>query len=124
MSLFADLLKQFELGKVDYVIVGGFAVVLHGHLRFTGDIDLVVRLDESNILRTVEILKAASFSPRLPVDPEELAQEETRKRWIAEKGMTFFSFVQQSNALVGVDIFVEYTANVLNFGFNILPEPS
>jgi hypothetical protein len=36
-----------------YVLVGGLAVVLHGHLRATGDVDLVVDLDPDQVTRTL-----------------------------------------------------------------------
>jgi hypothetical protein len=40
-----------------YVLVGGLAVVLHGHLRATGDVDLVVDLDPDQVTRTLSALR-------------------------------------------------------------------
>ena len=42
--------------RVQYLVVGGVAVVLHGHLRTTADLDLVIRLEPDNVQRAVAVL--------------------------------------------------------------------
>jgi hypothetical protein len=37
------------LNKVKYLLVGGWAVALHGHPRMTKDIDFLVSIDEVNL---------------------------------------------------------------------------
>lgn len=37
--------------KVEYIIIGGYAVILHGFLRATEDIDIIVKMTESNITK-------------------------------------------------------------------------
>jgi len=49
---------------VRYLVVGGLAVVAHGHARFTGDLDLVLDLDPANALRAVETLAALDYRPK------------------------------------------------------------
>ena len=47
----SELLRVFsalEQARVRYLVVGGVAVVLHGHLRVTADLDLVVDLELTN----------------------------------------------------------------------------
>ncbi len=46
---FLSLLKALQAEKVDYVLIGGLAVVLHGSPRLTEDIDIFVRNTEQNI---------------------------------------------------------------------------
>jgi hypothetical protein len=46
-----DLLVAFAADKVEYLLVGGQAVALHGHPRFTKDADLWIRDDPENIAR-------------------------------------------------------------------------
>lgn len=36
---FVDLLITFNRNKVDYILVGGYAVIYHGYNRTTGDLD-------------------------------------------------------------------------------------
>ena len=48
-----QLLNEFE---VDYLIVGGFAVMKYGEPRFTKDLDLWVKNSEQNSVRLVRAL--------------------------------------------------------------------
>ncbi|MBL7829648.1 MAG: hypothetical protein JNK41_01370 [Saprospiraceae bacterium] len=45
---FADFINAFENDQVQYILVGGLAVVLHGYNRTTGDMDLLVNPTEDN----------------------------------------------------------------------------
>ena len=49
-----QLLNEFE---VEYLIVGGFAVMKYGEPRYTKDLDVWVHNTASNSLRLVEALK-------------------------------------------------------------------
>jgi hypothetical protein len=40
----AELLQSLTDARVDYVLVGGLAVQLHGYMRSTFDIDLVLAM--------------------------------------------------------------------------------
>jgi hypothetical protein len=54
---FLQVLDQFEREKVDYVLVGGFAVVLHGFPRLTQDIDIFVKPSGENLARLQRALR-------------------------------------------------------------------
>ncbi len=45
---FLEFFQALNTEKVDYVLVGGYAVILHGYPRTTGDLDIWVRPDEEN----------------------------------------------------------------------------
>ena len=47
--------------KVEYILVGGHAVAYHGHPRFTGDIDFLIRTTPSNVQRVLDVLAAFGF---------------------------------------------------------------
>ncbi len=47
--------------NIDYVIVGGFAVLFYGNPRTTMDIDYVIRLEDENIPVLVKFLKENGF---------------------------------------------------------------
>jgi predicted nucleotidyltransferase len=52
MNQFKEFLEVFKaLGqqKVDYVLIGGVAVILHGMERLTRDIDILVKMSPENI---------------------------------------------------------------------------
>jgi hypothetical protein len=75
---------------VRYLVVGGVAVVLHGHLRTTADLDLVAQLTSDNALRAVRSLATLGYRPRAPVPAEQFADATTRRTWLRDKGLTVF----------------------------------
>jgi predicted nucleotidyltransferase len=101
-----DVLIALNESDVRYLVVGGVAVVLHGYLRTTADLDLVVQLERENVERALQALESIGFRPRLPVEASEFADPEVRERWIEEKGMMVFSLYRESDPLLGVDLFV------------------
>jgi hypothetical protein len=58
---FRDLLGLFNKHKVDYIIVGAYALGLHGAPRYTGDLDVFVRPDPSNARSIMQALHAFGF---------------------------------------------------------------
>lgn len=58
---FLDLLTLFDAERVEYLIVGGYAVAHHGHPRTTGDIDLFVRPSDENAQRILVALDRFGF---------------------------------------------------------------
>jgi len=59
---FKDLLVLLNEQKVEYLIVGGFALAFHGAPRFTGDIDVFVRPNPENAQRIMCALAAFGFN--------------------------------------------------------------
>jgi hypothetical protein len=58
---FRDLLELFNGHKVDYMIVGGYALAFHGAPRYTGDMDLFVKPDSGNAQRILAALDEFGF---------------------------------------------------------------
>ena len=58
---FRDLLALLNEHKVEYLIVGGYALAFHGAPRFTGDIDILVRPCQENARRVLQALSAFGF---------------------------------------------------------------
>ena len=48
---FRDFLKCLNSHEVKYILVGGFSVILHGHSRTTGDMDIWVERTKENYSR-------------------------------------------------------------------------
>ena len=64
MPLSKDLREFVELlnaNKVDYVVVGAFALAFHGVPRYTADLDLLVRPTEENGERILSALREFGF---------------------------------------------------------------
>ena len=47
-SEFEDFIKCLNKHTVEYILVGGYAVIFHGYARTTGDIDIWVNQTEEN----------------------------------------------------------------------------
>ncbi len=50
---FQDFIKAFNNNGVDYILLGGYAVIVHGYNRTTGDMDIWVRKTKENYLKIV-----------------------------------------------------------------------
>jgi Nucleotidyl transferase of unknown function (DUF2204) len=68
LSEFVGLLNSH---RVEFVVVGGHAVAFHGHPRFTGDIDLLIRPTRENAEAVLRVLRDFGFGA-LKVDPADL----------------------------------------------------
>lgn len=99
--------RTFADAGVRYLFAGGLAVVAHGYLRFTADVDLILDLEEENLRLALPALAALGYRPRAPVELEDFADERRRQGWIREKGMKVFSLFSDRQPLTEVDIFVE-----------------
>lgn len=53
---FKEFFALFNAHKVEYVIVGGYALAFHGAPRYIGDIDVLVRPEKANALRIIAAL--------------------------------------------------------------------
>lgn len=99
------IFAALEQAGVRYLVVGGVAVVLHGHPRLTADLDLVIALDPANVRGAVDALAALGYRPRAPVPLSAFADPEQRRAWIAEKGLTVLSLTSPELPLTEVDLF-------------------
>jgi hypothetical protein len=101
-AVFAALNKA----RVKFLVVGGLAVNAHGYLRFTADVDLVVRLEAANVNRAFAALLTLGYRPMVPVTARSFADEPTRAGWIRDKNMKVLRFFSNLHRETVVDIFV------------------
>lgn len=76
------IVATFRRHHVDFVVIGGIAVLAHGHPRATFDLDFVADLNEENMHRLAAALDELEVRVRRvdaamlevdPTDPEQLA---------------------------------------------------
>lgn len=99
------IFAALDASDARYLVVGGVAVVLHGHPRLTADLDLVIALDPANVRAAVGALQSLGYRPRAPVSLDDFADPEQRRSWIDEKGMTVLSLASPELPLTEVDLF-------------------
>jgi len=101
-----EIFKALADAKVDYVVVGGLAVIMHGHLRATRDLDLVIGLTPDNCARGMGALSAIGLRPRLPVTLADFADPDKREDWASNRNMLVLQLWDPGNPLRSVDVFV------------------
>ena len=106
MILYEEILRAFQKEKVKYVIVGGIAINLHGFLRSTADLDILVEMSDENLRKVVTILKKKGYRVKQPVNPMGIADRKTRQDWIKNKFMKAFNFYKDAE-LKEVDIIID-----------------
>jgi hypothetical protein len=100
------IFRALNDADVHYLIVGGLAVVAHGYVRFTQDIDVVIELERENVLRAMNALTAIGYRPLIPVEAAQFADETLRQQWRNDKGMIVFQMLNPQRESTRIDIFV------------------
>ena len=75
-SNYLDMLRCLNKAGVDYIMVGGWAVNLHGYVRATIDLDIWILADQENA-RKVYAALGEFGAPLGEVKPEDFAQDGT-----------------------------------------------
>lgn len=60
-DFYLNVIKAFNASSVRYMVIGGFAVNFYGYNRTTGDLDLWVSNDESNLNRLADVFDRLSY---------------------------------------------------------------
>lgn len=105
MSVYDDVFRALTAAGVPFVVVGGVAVVLHGHARMTVDLDLVIDLASRPAAAAIDVLLGLGLVPRLPVEAHAFADPEQRKQWVEQRNLQVFSMYDPANPLREVDLF-------------------
>ena len=70
---FKEFLESLNAHDVRYLVVGGYAVALHGHPRYTKDIDVWIELSTENANNIIRALDEFGFGS-LGLKPEDFLQ--------------------------------------------------
>jgi hypothetical protein len=101
---FQSIFKELNKQKIDYLVVGGLAVNLHGVPRMTYDIDIMILLEAKNISKLPTQLTNWGYRPKVPINPMELADETKRNSWVQDKGMKAVNFYSDKLPIGEIDI--------------------
>src|SRR5688572_31845570 len=61
---FKDFLKLLNAKNVEYLVIGGYAVVHYGYVRNTVDLDIWIRVTNDNAKLTAEALEEFGYAPK------------------------------------------------------------
>jgi hypothetical protein len=58
---FKEFIESLNDNDVRYLVIGGYAVALHGYPRYTKDIDVWIELSQENAANTIKALEQFGF---------------------------------------------------------------
>jgi len=96
--------QAFTQADIPYALVGGYAVALHGAVRGTIDVDIIITLNKQHFERTEQLLLALGMQARLPIQAADLFKH--REQYILEKNLIAWSFVNPDNPSECLDIII------------------
>lgn len=71
---FEDFISLLNTRGAEYLVVGGYAMAFHGRPRYTGDLDIWIRISESNADKLLTVLTDFGFSS-LPFQRDDFLKE-------------------------------------------------
>ena len=90
--------------KIPYAIAGGHAVALHGAIRGTVDINLLIQWKLENLKLVQRALGEIGLQSRLPVSPEDIFH--SRDEYIKEKNLMTWNFINPDDPSEQVDVLI------------------
>jgi hypothetical protein len=88
-----------------YLVVGGLAVIAHGYVRLTKDLDLALDLSPEALPRALRAFESLGYRPIAPVPLTDFANPILRHEWTEDKQMKVFNLVSDRHPDVSIDIF-------------------
>ena len=107
MTFYEELLQALEDRHIRYLVVGGVAVVLHGFIRATADLDLMIGLEAKNVDAFLTLMKERGYKPKVPVALEDFKAADNRRRWKDDKGMLVISLFHPQRNQELIDVFID-----------------
>jgi len=106
LSSFEALAAAPEAADVRYPVAGGLAVAAHRYLRFTKDVDIVIRLIPDNIERMFAALSFLGYQPSVPITKEQFSNSDLRSGWVRDKGMQVLQVWSDAHRETSVHVFI------------------
>lgn len=101
-----ELVEALDLHGVEYAVVGGVAVNLHGVPRMTYDVDIVIATDTATLLACSRAMASLQLVARLPLRLEDLSDPAERDRLERERNLIALTFTDSANPLREVDVLI------------------
>ncbi len=101
---YLDLFGKLQEFEVEYLLIGGLAVSLHGVERSTMDIGITVAMQSANLDKLIACAESLKLKPVLPVPLNSLLDITLLKQWHKEKNLQAFALRTEEIAGVTLDI--------------------
>lgn len=101
-----DLCLALEKEKIPYAIVGGYAVALHGAMRGTIDIDLVIHWTLKNLQKVEQVFAGLGLVSLLPIKAIDLFH--FKEEYIKNRHLIAWNFYDPKNPINQIDLIINY----------------
>jgi hypothetical protein len=103
---FEAIVGALNEAGVRYIVVGGLAVIAHGYLRVTSDVDIVIKLAPGDISKAFQAVAEIGYHPSVPVTAEDFSNPEIREAWRTQKNMIVLKMWSERHPETPLDIFI------------------
>lgn len=101
---YRDVLSALVDEKVPFVLVGGFAAVVHGVVRVTMDLDIAIALNSRALESCWDVLTKLGFQLRQPIPRKSFSDPDYLIELEKTKNMKAVSFYHSNQPYLIVDI--------------------
>jgi len=108
MTFLERVCAVLNKSRVRYVLVGGYAVALHGAIRGTLDIDVALRWTKHDLAKTEEALQKIGLVSRLPITAQNVF--EYRDEYIQNRNLISWDFHNLADPSEQLDIVINFDA--------------
>ncbi len=102
--LIERIIKSLNKHKVQYSLVGGYAVALHGAVRGTVDVDFVIALNQRSFHQAEKALNEIGLKSKLPITADDVFK--FRREYIENRNLIAWTFINPDNLLEIADIII------------------
>ncbi|HET7224324.1 MAG TPA: DUF6036 family nucleotidyltransferase [Candidatus Eisenbacteria bacterium] len=103
-----DIVRALNATSERYLIAGGLAVVAHGYVRLTLDVDLMLDLASPGLSKVVQALEDLGYEPKIvPVRLTALLDPVQRASWVRDKGAVVLNLRSTEHVQTGIDVFLD-----------------
>jgi len=106
MMFINEVCKALDQNRVRYAIAGGYAVALHGAVRGTMDVDVVINWDMRSLSDAEKALTGLGLVSRLPINADDVFQ--FRDEYINNRNLVAWNFHHPEDVSRQVDIIITY----------------
>ena len=108
MTFLERVCEALNQSRVRYVLVGGYAVSLHGAIRGTLDIDVALRWTKHDLVKAEDALLKMGLVSRLPVTALDVF--EYRDEYIRNRNLIAWNFHNPADPSELLDIIINFDA--------------
>jgi hypothetical protein len=108
MTFVERVCEILNKSRVRYVVVGGYAVALHGAIRGTVDIDVALRWTKGDLAKAEDALRKIGLVSRLPITAQDVFQY--RDEYIRNRNLIAWNFHNPADPSEQLDVIINFDA--------------